>query len=62
MSVNKTSLNILDTDVANMGQWNVFENETDSDIPFLSIVAREFRWVSHYLFDKVVWYIQTCHG
>jgi len=34
MSVNRTSLIVLDTAVANMGQWDVFENEPDSNIPF----------------------------
>jgi hypothetical protein len=61
MSVNRTGFIVLDTAIANMGQWDVFENETDSDIPFLSIIAREFRWDSHYLFDKVAWYIHKCH-
>ena len=34
MSVNRTSLIVLDSAVANMGQWGVFENEPDSNIPF----------------------------
>jgi len=61
MSVNITSLIVFDTAIANMGQWDVFENETDSDIPFPSINATELRWNSHYLFYKAAWYIHTCH-
>jgi len=30
MAVNKTNWIVLDTDIDNMGQWDVFENETDS--------------------------------
>jgi len=56
MSVNRTSLIVLDIAIANT-QWDAFENKTDGDIPFLPIIAREFRRDSHYLFDNAAWHV-----